>query len=184
MTLSNLTRFGVTALVLFSLTACGGDNPVVTPAPTPTPTPTPSPTPSPVPTPTPTPTPGANAISSTVSSPVDVVGTLVAACFSESCDPATDGNSSGTQVTTNGSSAPYSVAVNAGQYVMIAIQDTNGSGAFDTEDYIGSYPSIEAPAAVTAPTSGIAITLVPYTAAARNEPAWLENARARLLNAE
>ena len=108
----------------------------------------------------------------------------MAACFSESCDPATDGNSSGTQITTSGSSAPYSVAVNAGQYIMIAVQDTNGSGAFDTGDYIGFYPSIEAPAAVTAPTSGIAITLVPYTAAARNEPAWLDNARARLLNAE
>ena len=163
MTLRKVTRFGVVALILSGLAACGGNGPG----------------------PTPGPTPGTNGISGTVSSPGDVAGTLIAACFSESCDPATDGNSSGTQITTSVSSAPYSVAVNPAQYVLIAIQDANGNGGLDAGDYIGGYPSVEASAPVTAPASGVAITLVPYTpASSGSAPAWLESARARLLNAE
>lgn len=127
----------------------------------PLPTPTPSPTPTPNPTPTPTPTPGSG-ISGTVSSPAgDVLGTIVVACFSEACDPSTDGQSNATQITTGGASGAYSVAVSAGNYAVIALQDTNGDQDFGAGDYIGAYPS-----AVTAPTSAIDLALQPYTPSA------------------
>lgn len=168
-------------LLLLSLVACGGQG--LGPAPTPTPTPPPSPFPTPAPAPTPpapspAPIPGTGGISGTVSSSFDLLGTFIAACFSESCDPSIDGNSGGTQITTSGTSAAYSIPVNAGQYLVIAIQDTNQSGALDAGDYIGAYPSLEGAAAVTAPASGINLSLVPYTGAAGTRapllaaPAW------------
>ncbi len=159
MKIRSLARYALVPL-LFALAACGGTGPI----------PTPTPTPAPIPTsiPTPTPTPGGSGISGTVSSPTgEVLGTAILACYSESCDPATDGNSSATQVTTSGASAPYNIAVAAGTYAVVALQDTNGNGAFETGDYAGVYPS-----AVTAPASGINIVMEPYTATAGAREGW------------
>ena len=106
---------------------------------------------------TPTPTPGDSTILGTLSAPagVDVSTTEVTACaiINEEID-CTNGVS--TIIVQSGSSAPYSLNVQAGQpYVVFALKDVNGNGTRDDGDYFGAYPSADAAQDITAPASNI-----------------------------
>ncbi len=128
--------FSVLALLL--LMACSSD-PV---------TPTPNPTPSPVI----PPTPNGNTISGTVTGPGDVSNTLVIAAVGET--PASQAFADASGNYTLADLAP-------GSYQIIAVKDIDNNG-LTNGDYIGAYPSFEAPTPVTPPASGINITMQVY----------------------
>ena len=65
-------------------------------------------------------------------------------------------------ITEDGSSAPYTLTnVPPGTYQVFAWKDLNGSGQRDSDEPFGSYPSLEAPAAVTPPADGVDVTIIP-----------------------
>ena len=65
-------------------------------------------------------------------------------------------------ITEDGPSAPYTLRdVPPGTYQVFAWKDLNGSGQRDSDEPFGSYPSLEAPAAVTPPADGIDVTIIP-----------------------
>jgi hypothetical protein len=119
------------------------------------------------PTPTPTPTPGDSTISGTVSSAggEDVIGTTVVACTPDlsACDY-------GIAIEQAGASASYTIPVPSGDYAVLAAQDTNGDGELLNEgDLLGVYTTDGTnPAVVTAPATGIDITMAPITATQSN----------------
>lgn len=174
-------------LSLLLLAGCGNNAPVPPPpepSPTPSPVPgpvdpgpVPSPTPGPVPGPTPDPTPpppSGDGISGILfaASGGDVAGTQIYACavvnqsdedelevldhMSFDCSaPSTVG----TTISASGSSAPYSLATPAGDYVVVARQDVNDDGTFD---YFGGYgydPASDTFQIVASPAQGIDVTL-------------------------
>ncbi len=66
------------------------------------------------------------------------------------------------RITENDSSAPYTLTnVPPGTYQVFAWKDLNGSGQRDSDEPFGSYPSLEAPAAVTPPADGVDVTIIP-----------------------
>jgi uncharacterized protein (DUF2141 family) len=113
--------------------------------------------------PTPPP-PSGDGISGTLFAPSgeDVAGTQIGACVV--VNQSADCNAPSTIMTTistSGSSAPYSLAVPAGDYIVAARQDVNGDGIFD---YFGGYgydPASDSYQIVTSPAQGIDITLLP-----------------------
>ena len=65
-------------------------------------------------------------------------------------------------ITEDGPSAPYTLRdVPPGTYQVFAWKDLNGSGQRDSDEPFGSYPSLEAPAAVTPPADGVDVTIIP-----------------------
>lgn len=88
---------------------------------------------------------------------------VVFACFYTGNDaaPCDETLSGGTEVQLAGSSNAYSVDnLQAGQYFMFAFEDTDGNGLFtDPGDRVGLYPSLEAPALVSPPATGIDFAL-------------------------
>ncbi len=64
-----------------------------------------------------------------------------------------------TTISTSGSSAPYTLAAPAGDYLVIAQQDVDGDGALDYEGGYGYDPASDAYQIVTPPAQGIDITL-------------------------
>jgi len=105
-------------------------------------------------------------ISGTAFAPVGatIAGTTgVLACYptGDQANPC-DQNLSGTaQIQQPGSSVPYTVSgLQAGQYLMIAFADADGNGSFeDPTDFIGVYPSLQAPQPVSPPATGIDIQM-------------------------
>jgi uncharacterized protein (DUF2141 family) len=161
-------------LSLLLLAGCGNNAPVPPPpepGPTPSPVPgpvdpgpIPSPTPGPVPgpTPDPTPPPSGEGISGTLfaTSGGDVGGTLVGACavVNQSFDCSAP-STVVTTITQSGSSAPYTLAAPAGDYVVIAQQDMDGDGTVDYEGGYGYDPASDAFQIVASPAQGIDVTL-------------------------
>ncbi len=145
------------SLLLLVLAGCGNNAPVP-PPPEPSPTSGPvDPAPIPGPTPDPTPPPSEASISGTLFAPSggDVTEALVGACAV--VDESFDCSAPSTVVTTitqSGSTAPYTLAAPAGDYVVVAQQDVDGNG---TIDYEGGYGY----EIVIAPAQGIDITLLP-----------------------
>ena len=108
----------------------------------------PSPTPDPNPTPTPTPTPGTG-ISGTVTAlpGSDIAGTLVGACPVIGQDADCQNIAARVEIVQSGPSAPYTLDVPAGQYAIVAAQDSNLDGSYTI---VGAYSTF-----VTPPASGI-----------------------------
>lgn len=88
---------------------------------------------------------------------------VVFACYYTGDDaaPCDETLSSGAEVQLAGSSNAYSLAnLQAGQYLVFAFEDTDGNGLLtDPGDQVGLYPSLEAPALVSPPATGIDISL-------------------------
>lgn len=70
----------------------------------------------------------------------------------------------------SGTSASYTIPdVPSGDYAVLAAQDTNGDGELGEGDLLGVYTTDGAnPTVVTAPATGIDITLAPLTATVSN----------------
>lgn len=150
--------------LVLTLSACGNDAPL--PQPPTEPTFPPPETPPPPPPETPPPPPTGSSIDGTVTAPSggDVGGTVVVACGSEECDPDVDGISTGAPVKHTGPSAPYAMAVAAGQYMVVAIKDANSSGELDAGDYVGFYSTDgQNPTPVSPPATGINIQMIEYS---------------------
>lgn len=65
-------------------------------------------------------------------------------------------------ITETGSSAPYTLTdVPPGNYQVFAWKDLNDNGQRDSDEPFGSYPSLEAPAAVTPPAGSVDVTIIP-----------------------
>ncbi len=141
----HLVKFSSLLVLLLLLAACGSSEP--TPAPIGQ---------------TPIDQPGGNTISGTVTAPTggDIGGTEIGACPVVNNAPDCT-NVVSLVVTQSGSSAAYSLDAQAGQsYVVFAYKDTNNSGGdADNGDYLGGYPTVESPTAVTAPATNIDFAL-------------------------
>ena len=145
----HLLKLSSLLVLLLFLAACGGTDDTVTPTP-------PNPQPQPVipPTPTPPTEPGGNTISGTVTGPGDVTNTVIIACLNADCE------SSQPAVAQTDVAGNYVLSnLTPGSYQILAIKDVDGNGDFNNGDYVGAYPSLQAPTAVTPPATGINIAM-------------------------
>lgn len=154
--------------LLFMLTGCGNNSPLPPEAPPATPPTSPpenppsAPPPNPVipapPSGPPAPPPSSANLSGTVTAPSGgvVSGTLVAACADEACAAPTV-----TQVDASG--AFTLIGLSTVPHVLIAIKDVDGNNVLNSGDYVGAYPSLEAPQTVTPPAADLDIVLIVYS---------------------
>jgi uncharacterized protein (DUF2141 family) len=118
-------------------------------------------------TPPPPPPPEPNTISGTVSGPpsMSLAGTEVALCFISGgqCEPTSPNNKTLT-LQEQGSSATYAFTdVPDGQYVLVAVKDSNANGTLDAGDYLGVHGSAQVAIPVRPPSKLAHITLARYT---------------------
>ncbi|PYE55459.1 carboxypeptidase-like regulatory domain-containing protein [Deinococcus yavapaiensis] len=102
-----------------------------------------------------------SSISGTLRADVDLKGTVVLACVEKNgeCDETMAGE---TTITTSGRSARYEIeGLQAGvAYSLVAWKDMNGDGEVNPGDLIGMFGADSGGQAVTAPASGLELTLV------------------------
>lgn len=113
-----------------------------------------------------------------------IAGTTgVLACYptGDQANPCDQNLSGVAEIQQPGSSLPYTVNnLQAGQYLMIALADADGNGSFeDSGDFIGVYPSLDAPQPVSPPATGIDIQMV---TASELEAANLKQAATHLVH--